>query len=48
MQQAEGLSAGTDLLRERMVQEPLSEPNTRREALNPEAKEIIARPPAAE
>ena len=48
LQQAEGLSAGTDLLRERMVQEPLSKPSRTGEALNPEAKEIIARPPAAE
>jgi monovalent cation:proton antiporter-2 (CPA2) family protein len=48
LQQAEGLSAGTDLLRERMVQEPLSKPSRTGEALNPEAKDIIARPPAAE
>ena len=48
LQQAEGISAGADLLRSRMVQEPLSEPTRAGEAVNPEAKEIIARTPAAE
>ena len=48
LQQAEGIAAGTDLLRSRMIQEPLSRPTRASEALNPEAKEIIARPPAAE
>jgi glutathione-regulated potassium-efflux system protein KefB len=48
LQQAEGISAGTDLLRTRMVQEPLSAPTREGTAVNPEAKEIIARTPAAE
>ena len=48
LQQAEGISAGSDLLRTRMVQEPLSAPAREGTAINPEAKEIIARPPAAE
>ena len=48
LQQAEGISAGADLLRTTMVQEPLSKPTRAGEAVNPEAKEIIARPPAAE
>ena len=43
LQQAEGLAAGVDLLRTRMVHEPFSEPSREVEALNPEAKEIIAR-----
>ena len=48
LQQAEGLSAGTDLLRTRMVHEPLSRPAHQARPLNPEAEEIIGRPPAAE
>ena len=48
VQQAEGISAGVDLLRTRMVQEPLSTPAREVKPLNPEAKEIIGRPPAAE
>jgi glutathione-regulated potassium-efflux system protein KefB len=44
LQQAEGLSAGLDLLRTRMVHEPLSRPQRPARALNPEAKEIIGRP----
>lgn len=48
LQQAEGIAAGTDLLRSRMVQEPLSKPVRAGEAVNPEAKEVITRPPAAE
>jgi glutathione-regulated potassium-efflux system protein KefB len=48
LQQAEGIAAGSDLLRTRMVQEPLSRPARAGEAVNPEAKEIIARTPAAE
>ncbi len=43
LQQAEGLAAGVDLLRTRMVHEPFSEPSREVEALNPEAREIIAR-----
>ena len=48
LQQAEGISAGTDLLRTSMVQEPLSKPAREVKPLNPEAEEIVARPPAAE
>ena len=48
VQQAEGISAGADLLRTRMVQEPLSEVARKAKALNPEAQEIVERPPAAE
>ena len=48
VQQAEGLSAGVDLLRTRMVHEPLSTPAREVKPLNPEAEEIISRPPAAE
>jgi monovalent cation:proton antiporter-2 (CPA2) family protein len=46
LQQAEGISAGVDLLRTRMVHEPLSKPAHAATALNPEAQEIIGRPPA--
>jgi len=45
IQQAEGLSAGTDLLNTRMVHEPLSTPAREVKPLNPEAEEIISRPP---
>jgi monovalent cation:proton antiporter-2 (CPA2) family protein len=48
LQQAEGISAGLDLLRETMVQEPLSKPARETRPLNPEAQEIVHRPPAAE
>jgi voltage-gated potassium channel Kch len=48
LQQAEGIAAGADLLRTTMVQEPLSKPSRAGEAVNPEAKDIIARTPAAE
>ena len=48
VQQAEGLSAGIDLLNTRMVHEPLSVPAREVKPLNPEAEEIIGRPPAAE
>lgn len=48
VQQAEGLSAGVDLLRTRMVHEPLSTPAREVKPLNPEAEEIIGRPPTAE
>lgn len=48
VQQAEGLSAGVDLLRTRMVHEPLSTPAREVKPLNPEAEEIISRPPAGE
>jgi monovalent cation:proton antiporter-2 (CPA2) family protein len=42
VQQAEGLSAGTDLLNTRMVHEPLSTPAREVKPLNPEAEEIIS------
>ncbi len=48
VQQAEGLSAGADLLRTRMVHEPLSTPAREVKPLNPEAEEIISRPLLAE
>ena len=48
LQQAEGLSAGADLLRTRMVHEPLSTPAREVKPLNPEAEEIISRAPVAE
>jgi glutathione-regulated potassium-efflux system protein KefB len=48
VQQAEGLSAGVDLLRTRGVHEPLSTPAREVKPLNPEAEEIISRPPTAE
>ena len=48
LQQAEGLSAGLDLLHARMVHEPLSAPTREVKPLNPEAEEIISHPPAAE
>ena len=48
LQQAEGISAGADLLRTRMVHEPLSTPRHEVKPLNPEAEKIIARRPAAE
>jgi monovalent cation:proton antiporter-2 (CPA2) family protein len=48
LQQAEGISAGTDLLRTTMVQEPLSRPSRQGTPLNPEAKELVARRPEAE
>jgi glutathione-regulated potassium-efflux system protein KefB len=41
LQEAEGIAAGVDLLRTRMVHEPLSEPRRRAEALNAEAEEIM-------
>jgi voltage-gated potassium channel Kch len=41
LQQAGGVAAGTDLLRSRMVQEPLSEPEREGQPLNPEAEAII-------
>jgi glutathione-regulated potassium-efflux system protein KefB len=44
LQQAEGLSAGLDLLRTRMVHEPFSRPTRAAKPLNPEAQEIIGRP----
>jgi glutathione-regulated potassium-efflux system protein KefB len=46
LQQAEGLSAGLDLLRTRMVHEPFSTPTHEVKPLNPEAQEIIGRTPA--
>jgi len=48
VQQAEGLSAGIDLLNTRMVHEPLSTPAREVKPLNPEAEEIISRPPVGE
>ena len=48
LQQAEGISAGLDLLHARMVHEPLSTPAREVKLLNPEAQEIIDRAPAAE
>ena len=41
LQQAEGIGAGIGLLRSRMVQEPLSEPEREGQPLNPEAEAII-------
>jgi glutathione-regulated potassium-efflux system protein KefB len=43
LQQAEGISAGLDLLRTRMVHEPFSTPAHEVKPLNPEAEEIIGR-----
>jgi len=40
-QQAEGIAAGRNLLRARMVQVPLSKPMREAAALNPEAEAII-------
>jgi monovalent cation:proton antiporter-2 (CPA2) family protein len=41
LQQAEGIAAGRDLLRARMVQEPLSAPEHEATPLNPEAEDIL-------
>ena len=41
LQQAEGISAGLDLLRAQMTQEPLSKPAREVRALNPEARDLI-------
>jgi glutathione-regulated potassium-efflux system protein KefB len=46
LQQAEGISAGLDLLRTRMVHEPFSTPTHEVKPLNPEAQEIIGRTPS--
>lgn len=43
LQQAEGLTAGTELLRTTMVQEPLSRPSRPGTPLNPETRDIINR-----
>jgi glutathione-regulated potassium-efflux system protein KefB len=43
LQQAEGVAAGANLLRARMVQVPLSEPEREAQGLNPEAEAIIER-----
>jgi glutathione-regulated potassium-efflux system protein KefB len=48
LQEAEGIGAGLDLLRAQMAQEPLSKPARETRPLNPEAQEIVRRPPAAE
>jgi len=46
VQQAEGISAGLDLLQTRMVHEPFTTPTHEVKPLNPEAEEIIGRTPA--
>jgi glutathione-regulated potassium-efflux system protein KefB len=43
LQQAEGISAGIDLLRTQMTQEPLSKPAREVKPLNPEARDLIGR-----
>jgi glutathione-regulated potassium-efflux system protein KefB len=48
LQQAEGISAGLDLLHTTMVQEPLSKPAGEAKPLNPEAQDIVRRRPEAE
>jgi glutathione-regulated potassium-efflux system protein KefB len=48
IQQAEGLSAGVELLRTRMVHVPFSTPRREVQPLNAEAEEIISHTPAAE
>jgi glutathione-regulated potassium-efflux system protein KefB len=48
LQQAEGISAGLDLLHATMVQEPLSKPARSAKPLNPEAQEIMGELPAKE
>jgi glutathione-regulated potassium-efflux system protein KefB len=48
LQQAEGISAGLDLLRTTMVQEPLSKPSRSVQPLNPEAQEIVGELPRQE
>jgi glutathione-regulated potassium-efflux system protein KefB len=47
LQQAEGISAGLDIYAS-MLQEPLSKPEGEAKPLNPEAREIVGRRPAAE
>jgi glutathione-regulated potassium-efflux system protein KefB len=46
LQQVEGISAGTDLLRTTMVQEPLSRPARAAKPLNPEARQLVRPPPS--
>jgi glutathione-regulated potassium-efflux system protein KefB len=48
LQQAEGISAGLDLLRTRMIHVPFSTPRHEVKLLNPEAEEVISHPPAVE
>jgi voltage-gated potassium channel Kch len=48
LQQAEGISAGLDLLHAQMAQLPLSKPVHEVKPLNPEAQEIVRRPQADE
>jgi glutathione-regulated potassium-efflux system protein KefB len=48
LQQAEGISAGLDLLRAQMAQLPLSKPAREVKPLNPEAQEIVRRSQASE
>jgi monovalent cation:proton antiporter-2 (CPA2) family protein len=45
LQQAEGISAGIELLRTTMVQEPLSKPTRAAKPLNPEARDLVRPPP---
>jgi len=48
LQQAEGISAGLDLLHTAMVQEPLSKPSRAAKPLNPEALDIVGELPTRE
>jgi CPA2 family monovalent cation:H+ antiporter-2 len=48
LQQAEGVSAGIDLLHATMLQEPLSKPAGEAKPLNPEAQDIVRPRPGAE
>jgi glutathione-regulated potassium-efflux system protein KefB len=48
LQQAEGITAGLDILHAIMLQEPLSKPAGEAKPLNPEAQEIVRQHPAAE
>ncbi len=48
LQQAEGITAGLDLLHAIMVQEPLSKPAGEAKPLNPETQDIVRQRPAAQ
>jgi hypothetical protein len=48
LQQAEGITAGLDILHAIMLQEPLSKPAGEAKPLNPETQDIVRRRPAAE
>jgi voltage-gated potassium channel Kch len=48
LQQAEGISAGMDLLHTSMVQEPLTKPAGGARPLNPEAQDIVRRRPGTD